>query len=69
MRRKLLALTGFATGALAGVVAFRRTVGRGRDRLEVYFDDGSMVTLVEGAPDADRLLGVARGLLVTARRR
>ena len=67
MRRKLLALAGFVGGALAGTVAYRRSAGRRRDRLEVYFDDGSMVSLVEGAPDADRLLPVARDLLAAAR--
>ena len=68
MRRKLLTLAGFATGALAGSIVYRRSLGRRRDRLDVYFDDGSMVSLVEGSPEADRLLPVARGLLATARR-
>jgi len=68
VRRKLLTLAGFATGALAGSIVYRRSLGRRRDRLDVYFDDGSMVSLVEGSPEADRLLPVARGLLATARR-
>ena len=68
MRRRRLAFLGFLGGALAGSLAYRRTLGRGRDRLDVYFDDGSMVSLVAGSPDADRLLPVARGLLAAARR-
>jgi hypothetical protein len=68
VKRKLLTLAGFATGALAGSIVYRRSLGRRRDRLDVYFDDGSMVSLVEGSPEADRLLPVARGLLATARR-
>jgi hypothetical protein len=67
MRRRLFAVAGFVAGALAAVLAYRRSLGRGRDRLDLYFDDGSMVTLVEGAPDADRLLSVARDLLAAAR--
>ena len=36
---------------------------RRRDRraqVHLHFDDGSTVSLVEGAPDAARLLGLAR---------
>jgi hypothetical protein len=68
VRRKLLTLAGFLGGAFAGTVVYRRSAGRRRDRLDVYFDDGSMVSLVEGAPEADRLLPVARSLLAAARR-
>ena len=67
MRRRLLTLAGLASGALAGTAAYRRWFGGSRERLDVYFDDGSMVSLVEGAPDADRLLPVARDLLAAAR--
>ena len=68
MRRKAIALAGFVTGAVAGSVLYRRSVGRRRDRIDVYFDDGSMVSLVEGSPEADRLMPVVRDLLATARR-
>jgi hypothetical protein len=68
MRRKALTLLGFASGALAGTVAYRRSSDRRRDRLEVYFDDGSMVSFVEGSPEADRMLPIARNLLAAARR-
>jgi hypothetical protein len=68
VRRRLLTVTGFLTGAFAGSLVYRRSVGRRRDRLDLYFEDGSMVSLVEGSPEADRLLPVARELLATARR-
>ncbi len=68
MRRKLLALAGFATGAFAGTFLYRRTAGARRARLDVYFDDGSMVSFGEGSPEAERLLPTARRLLATARR-
>ena len=68
MRRKLLALAGFATGAVAGTFLYRRTAGTRRERLDVYFDDGSMVSFGEGSPETDRLVPVARRLIAAARR-
>jgi hypothetical protein len=68
MKRRLVALVGFVLGILVGTVLYRRSDGRRRDRLDVYFDDGSMVSFVEGSPEAERLLPVARELLSTARR-
>jgi hypothetical protein len=63
MRRKFLGLLGFGTGLFAGSVLYRRSNGRRRDRVDVYFDDGSMVSLVDGSPEAEKLLGVARRAL------
>jgi len=67
-KRKVLGLVGFGTGLFAGSVLYRRSTGRRRDRVDVYFDDGSMVSLVEGSPEADKLLPVARDVLAAARR-
>jgi hypothetical protein len=33
---------------------------RRREQVHLHFDDGSTVTLAEGAPEASRLLGLAR---------
>ena len=66
-RRRLLGLLGFGTGLAAGSVLYRRSFGRRRERVDIYFDDGSMVSFVDGSPEADRLLPAARGILVTAR--
>ena len=55
MRRKLLALV-----ALAGL-AFVLTRGRRRERVDVFFEDGSRVTLDDG--DAKPLLDIARSIL------
>jgi hypothetical protein len=68
MKRRLLALVGFVLGVLVTTFVYRRSAGRRRDRLDVYFDDGSMVSFVEGSSEAERLLPVARELLTTARR-
>lgn len=67
MKKRLLALLGFATGILAGSVVFRRQFGKRKDRVEVYFDDGSMVSYVEGSPEATSLLEPAREALAAAR--
>jgi hypothetical protein len=67
MRRKVLGLVGFATGLFAGSMIYRRSFGRRRERVDVYFDDGSMVSFAEGAPEAEKLLGLARDALTTAR--
>ena len=67
MRRRLV-LAGFATGALAGTAAYRQWFGGSRERLDVYFDDGSFVTFGGGSPTAARLLPLARQVLVAAGR-
>ncbi|MGH2935450.1 MAG: hypothetical protein ACRDL2_13185 [Gaiellaceae bacterium] len=67
MRRKALGLAGFASGVLAGSVLYRRTVGRRRARVDVYFADGGMITWVEGSPEAGELLPVAAHALAAAR--
>ena len=59
MKRKLFALAGFASGALAGRAAYRRWFGGSRERLDVYFDDGSFVTFGPGSPEADRKISPA----------
>jgi hypothetical protein len=67
MRRKVLAVLGFASGAAAATFLYRRG-GRGRrERVDLYFADGSMVSLGEGTPGVERLLPIARRILDTAR--
>jgi hypothetical protein len=67
MRRRLLALAGFASGALAGTAAYRRWSAGGRGRVDVYFEDGSFVTFVAGSAEAERLLPLARQVLAAGR--
>jgi hypothetical protein len=67
MRRKALVLAGFASGALAGTAVYRRWFGGSQERLDVYFDDGSFVTFVVGSAEAERLLPLARRVLLAAR--
>ena len=67
MRRKALGVFGFATGLFAGSVLYRRTVARRRERVDVYYADGSMITYDEGSSEASELLAVARDALAAAR--
>ncbi len=62
-------LTGFllAIGSAAAALLFRRRAARRRERAELYLADGTLVSLVDGQPGADRLLEHARELLATAR--
>jgi hypothetical protein len=67
-KRRFLGVLGFGTGVLAGSVLYRRSTGRRRERVDMYFDDGSMVSFVEGSPEAERLLPAAHAVLSAARR-
>jgi hypothetical protein len=68
MKRKVLGLLGFGTGVFAGSVLYRRSFGRRREGVDVYFDDGSMVSFADGSPEADVLLPLAREAVAAARR-
>ena len=64
--RRALAL-GAAAGSAIAAVVLRRRAGRSRDRVELYFEDGSLVTLAQGTAGAEGLLLHARELLAAAR--
>jgi hypothetical protein len=63
VKRKALGLAGFASGVVAGSVLYRRTFARRRWRVDVYFEDGSMITYDDGSPEAAPLLSIARDAL------
>jgi hypothetical protein len=54
--RRLLGLALLVGGPL--YLRHRRVAGR--ERVHLHFDDGSTVTLADDAPDAQRLLALAR---------
>ena len=65
-RRRVLTGLLLAGGSLAGAIFYRRRFAGRPDRVDLYYDDGSMVSLTEGSPDAERLLPLARALLDAA---
>ena len=67
MPRKLVAIGALVAGWLVGLALFRRASTRRRERVDLYFEDGSMQSLGDGTPEADRLLPLAREALRAAR--
>jgi hypothetical protein len=65
--RSLLTVAGAALASTAGAIAVRRRLEGRRERVELFFADGTLVSLTQGQPGADRLLQHARELLATAR--
>ena len=62
--RNVLLLAG---GAVAGAIAYRRRRSAGRrERVDLYFADGSMISLAGDADEAQRLLPLGRDILRTA---
>jgi hypothetical protein len=66
MRRNAAVVLGALAGMLAGVAFIRRRTAQ-RDRADLYFEDGSMMSLINGSPGAERLLPLAREIIRTAR--
>ncbi|HZS30231.1 MAG TPA: hypothetical protein VFA37_03130 [Gaiellaceae bacterium] len=63
MARRSFALSGLAGSALAAGLGYRLWRGWRRERVDIYFDDGSFVTFVSGSSGAERLLPLARQVL------
>jgi hypothetical protein len=61
--RKLVTGVLLAAGSVAGSVLYRRRAARRRERVDLYADDGSMISLDDDALEAGRLLAIARELL------
>jgi hypothetical protein len=70
MRSRLATvLLGVATGGAATVaVRFKKSLAR-RERVDVYYDDGSFVTFEAGSSEAKRILPLAQQILAVAGRR
>jgi hypothetical protein len=67
MRRSAAAALGIVGGVLAGAAFIRRQVAQ-RDRVDLYFEDGSMLSLTNGSPGTERLLPLAREIIAKAAR-
>jgi hypothetical protein len=66
MRRSAAAILGVVGGVLAGAAFIRRQVAQ-RDRVDLYFEDGSMLSLTNGSPGTERLLPLAREIILKSR--
>ena len=66
-RRSLLTGVLLGAGSVIGTVLVRRRAARRRERVDLYFDDGSMISLIDSSPDAAQLLPLARRILGEAR--
>lgn len=65
-RRRGLGLV-LLLGATGGFALLRRRARHARERADLYFEDGSMVSLDERSPEAMRLLPLGRDLLHAVR--
>jgi hypothetical protein len=67
-RRKVFTGLLLAAGSIGGSLLYRRRAVRRRERLDLYADDGSMVSVAaDGSPEAERMLGLARELVMLTR--
>ena len=60
MRARRLVALGFAVGSLLGIGLYARRGREGRERVDLYFADGSLVSLHSDSPEAAPLLLHAR---------
>jgi hypothetical protein len=67
MPRRLLVLIALVAGWAGALALYRRAGAARRERVDLYFDDGSRLSLGEGTPDAATLLPLARDALRAAR--
>jgi hypothetical protein len=61
--RKVVTGVVLAAGSLAGSLLVRRRAARRRERVDVYREDGSMVSYAEDTPEATRMLAIAHTVL------
>ena len=63
-RRKVLVVLAAAAGAVALLSRRRKATAA---RIDVYYEDGSMISLERGTPQADRMLSLAADALAASR--
>jgi hypothetical protein len=66
-RRSVLAGFVVACGSLLGAAVFRRRSARRRERVDLYYGDGTFVSLGDRSPEVARLTGLAHEFLRSAR--
>jgi len=66
-KRKVVTGLLFAAGSLAGSLIYRRRTVRQRERVDLFAEDGSMVSIADSSPQATELLSLARELIALTR--
>ena len=66
MRRSGALISGLLIGLFLGLAFVRRRTASA-ERADLYFEDGSMLSLSNGSPGADRLLPLARQIIGQSR--
>ena len=66
MRRSGALVFGVLLGVFVGAAFIRRRTGIG-EHADLYFEDGSMLSLSNGSPGAERLLPLARQIISQTR--
>ena len=66
MRRSAAAVAGLVGGLLIGAAFIRRQTAQ-RDRADLYYEDGSMLSLSNGSSGAEQLIPLAREVLRKSR--
>ena len=67
MARRLAALVAVVAGAVGGVLFWRGRARARRPHVDLYYEDGSMISLGPGSPQWERLHPLARGVVAAAR--
>ena len=65
--RRVATALAVAAAAVGASKLWRRRAKASADRVDLYYEDGSMMSLTDGSDDAGRLLAAARRLLADAR--
>jgi hypothetical protein len=65
--RKVFAFFALVGVAFAAIVVYRRRFHARHERIDLYYEDGSLVSLEEGSPEAERLLPLAHDVLTVSR--
>lgn len=66
-RRKVVTALLLAAVSFGASALWRRRRARHAERVDLYFEDGSMLSFAEGSDEADRLLPLSRRVLSAAR--
>jgi hypothetical protein len=62
MRRSVATLLGILGGLIAGAAFIRRRAANS-ERADLYYEDGSMISIDNGSADAERLFPLAREVI------